>query len=185
MAQITKAIQQEHRLVANLIPADVLAAIGQDELYDRLIHAKGLVRKAQAATDPTLRRGYTAVAKAVLAAQPRAATERQVTERISKAAGLGNTAQADALRRQAQELLERHPPAPRRADHPAVAVAKAKADPVKGLVLIYDAAGNPVGLCDPEKIQTVSGPEGIAKARAAMGKARRPVQMTRRSPGRR
>ena len=54
MAQITKAIQQEHRLVANLIPADVLAAIGQDELYDRLIHAKGLVRKAQAATDPTL-----------------------------------------------------------------------------------------------------------------------------------
>ncbi len=109
MAQITKSIRAAHGLTAGLIPADILKSIGQGELLDRIVAAKSLVRKSQAASDPTLRKGYAALARATLTAQPRAKTERQAAEFIAKAAGCPNTRQADALRRQAQELYERHP----------------------------------------------------------------------------
>lgn len=168
MAEITKAIAANHRLVADLVPVDIRKAIGQDELLDRIVHAEELSARSRAASDVTLRKGYASLARAVLRAQPRALTERRSAELVAKAAGLGGTRQADALRRQAQELLELHPPAPRRAD--AVAVAKA-AKPEQ--VAIYDQAGNLVGLVDEAEIIRVRNPAGpdddasVAKARAA------------------
>ena len=57
MAKITKGIESQHRLIAHLVPPAVLAAIGQDELLDRLAHAKALVAKGQSARDPIGRGG--------------------------------------------------------------------------------------------------------------------------------
>jgi Cobalamin synthesis G C-terminus len=154
VAQINKAIRAGHGFNADLIPADILKSIDQAELLDRLVHVTELVRKSRAAGDPVLRKGYSTLAKAVLTAQPRARTEAQVADRIAKAAGLGHTGQADALRREAQDLLERHPTAPRRAD--AAAVAKAKADE-PDMVAVFDAGGNLIGICPRAKLQPVTG----------------------------
>jgi hypothetical protein len=180
MAVITKSIEQHHRLVANLVPVDILKQIDQGELLDRVTYAEELSRKAQSAADVTLRRGYAKLAQAVLRAQPRALTERQGATLIAKAAGVPNTSQADAIRRQEQELRERHPVAPRRED--AAAVVKAKADDAQ-MVVCYDAAGNAFGVCDAADIQAVGTAADVAKAR--LGKARRAVQVTGRPAGRR
>lgn len=161
MAEITKAIERDHRLVAHLIPTQVLKAIGQDELYDRLVHVRELVRKSETASDPTLRKGYRALAQAVLTAQPRAVTQRQVAAKIAKAAGMPDTPQAAAIRREAGQVLERHPIAPRRED--AVGVAKAKGDD-PDLVPVYDNAGNLIGVVDPAELTPVSSvAEAVAK----------------------
>lgn len=181
LAQITKGIRAAHGFVPDLIPRDVLAAISQDELYDRLVHAGSLVRKSQTASDPVLRKGYASIAQATLCARPRADVARESAALIVKAAGAPLSAQAAALRRQAQELLEQHPPAPRREDSAAVAVVKKGGG--DSVTVVYDAAGNAVGVCDPGDIQPVGSLADITKAR--VGKARRPAQTPGRSPGRR
>ena len=161
MAQITVAIRKAHRLVADLVPDDVMKQIPQEELLDRILHAEDLGARSRAAADPTLRKGYSSLARAVLRAQPRAVTERQANDLIAKAAGVGNTRQADALRAEAQRLQELHPPAPRRGESVAVAKAQAGDD---ALMICYDEAGVPFGVCKPDAVQPVTSPAGIAKA---------------------
>jgi hypothetical protein len=175
---VTKAISARHGMAAELVPADIRAKIPQAELLDRLEAARELVAKSQTASDATLRRGYSQLARAILGAQPRAVTERQHRELLAKAAGT-SPALAETIRRQAAELLERHPVAPRRAD--SERVAKAAAETPGGYVAVYDAAGQLVGLVDPAKIQPVSQPKppgddtsGQDPASSAVAKARRP-----------
>ena len=188
MAQITKAIASEHRLVANLVPTEVLKQIDQAELYDRIIHAEDLGRRSRGATDVTLRKGYAQLAKAVLSARPRAEVARQSAELVAKAAGLPPASrQASALRYEAQQLLEQHPAAPRRAEHRDVAVAKAKAADADHLTVVYDPAGQPIGLVDPSKIQpvTVRTAKDVKEDVQKAGKGRRPGLPVRRVSGRR
>jgi hypothetical protein len=165
MAQITKAIRDAYGFTADLIPHDILKSIDDAELRDRLVHVTELVRKSKTDRDPDLRKGYGRLARAVLEARPRAVVGREASQLIAKAAGCPNMRQADALRRQAEELLAEQPPAPRREDHPAVEVAKATAG--SGTVVIcYDSAGRPVGVCDPAKITPVTEAQ-VAKMRNA------------------
>jgi hypothetical protein len=179
MAQILKSMTPQQRLIASRCPPEVCAQITQGELYDRIAYAESLNAQANRATGGE-RRAYGEQARAVLCAQPRATTERQVAETIAKAAACPSPPQAAAIRAQAADLLEKHPPAPRRSDSAAVAKARA-ADGGDDLVVIFDQAGNAVGVCGRNAIQPLATTADIAKARA--GKARAP-QGTRRPPGR-
>ena len=185
MAKITKQLRQAHGLAADLIPAEVLKSIDDGELWDRLVHVAELTKRARNATDPTLRRGYSAVAKATLTARPRAEVARQHAELVAKAAGCQNGAQADAIRRQAERLLEEHPPSPRRGESVAVAKAKANAGDSDGdsLLVCFDENGRPFGVCHPDALRPVSRPADLAKV-AKAGKAPRPATAPRQ-PGRR
>ncbi len=190
MAKITKAVQQAHRFTAALIPADVMKAISQAELLDRLEHAELLSRKARNASDRVLGRGYSAVAKAALTAQPRAVTERQVAELTVRAAATPNSSQADAIRRQAQRLLEEHPPAPRRADSVAVAKAKAAAGDGDDLMVCYDQNGTAYGVIkrsdlQPVRTEAADVAAGVAKARSGPKAGAQRRRVTSLPPGRR
>ncbi len=186
MATITKRIRDQHGFNADIVPPDVLAKIDQAELLDRLVHAGDLIRKSSTTGDRTLRRGYADLARAVLAAQPRAAVRQRVSDLVAKAEAMPGGAQADALRRQARDFQEQNPAAPQRDASVAIAKAvvaadaKAKAsglDDDEPLQILYDAAGRPFGVCPVSAIQPVT-TDAVAKA----GKApRRPAS----APGRR
>jgi hypothetical protein len=152
LAQITKAIAAEHRLVANLIPSVVLKSIDQTELLDRLTHARELTRKSQTAIDPVARRGYARLAQAMLTARPRAEIQHEYAERVAKAAGLPpGSRQADAIRREAMDWLDANPVAPRREDSTAVRKAKAAAaDDEDSLTVCYGPDGAPT-VCVPRR----------------------------------
>ena len=182
MAQITKAIAEHHRFTAQLVPEQVRKGLDQEEFLDRIVHAEDLSRRAGSATDPVLRRGYATVAKAVLAARPRADVEREVAALHARAAGMpAASSSAEALRRKAESLLAEHPPAPRRGEVAAQAVAKAvAAGGGDELTPLYDATGRLVGVCPASKIMPVGDISDVAKARA--GKVRRPARV---APGRR
>jgi hypothetical protein len=179
MAVITKSIAAEHRLVANLIPVDVLKMLDQSELLDRLVYAQELTQRSRSASDITVRKGYAKLAQAMLRAQPRSQTERQSATLIAKAAAAPNS-QADALRRKAQELLEQHPPAPRRGESAAVMKAKA-AGGGDDLFVCFDQAGNVIGVCQRSDIQPVS----TGTPSADVAKAARSGKATQRRPVRR
>jgi hypothetical protein len=169
VAQITKSIQAQHGLVANLVPEGVLKQIDQTELLDRVIYAEELGQRSRNATDPTLRNGYASLAQAVLRANPRAQVARQSAELMARAATLSHTSQADEFRRKAQELLEEHPPAPRRAESSEAAQAMRIAKEQGGeddLTLIYTADGQPCGVVSASKITPVTAAE-IAKMQEA------------------
>jgi hypothetical protein len=167
MAQITAEIRKAYGLAANLVPVDVLKQIDQSELLDRLVYADSLGRKARAASaTPAERKGYAEQARNVMRAQPRAVTERAVADRICKASGLGSSGQADALGRSAQEILEVHPPAPRREDAAAVTVAKAAARDGDDLMVLYDADGRVFGVAPRSAVvPATTDPAAVAKAR--------------------
>ena len=158
MAVVTKSIRAAHGLACDLIPSEVLKSIDAAELMDRLVAVKGLVRSSQSADDATLRKGYATLARAMLTAAPRAVTERQVADRLARAAGLPPASgQAGALRREAQDLLERHPPAPRRGESAAAMIAKAAKAAKPDQVAVFDGVGNLVGIVDPGEIIPVTG----------------------------
>jgi hypothetical protein len=158
MAQNVTAIRKG--LASGLIPDTVLKQIDDQEVLDRLARAGKLNQEADA-TSGTARRDLLQQARAVMQAQPRAVTEREVQAAVAKASGLGNGHQADALRRRANELLEQHPPAPRRQAAraarpvPVAKAGRARKPPVR---LVYDRAGR---MCcvDPARIS-----QQIAKA---------------------
>lgn len=175
MARIDPAIRRSHGLMADLIPVDVLKSIDQAELLDRLAHVTDLTERARSSADPTLRRGYSAVAKAVLTARPRARVAQEHAQLVAKAAGLGNTGAGDAARREAEQLLTENPPAPERGAAVAVAKAKALAGDGDDLIICYDESGKPYGVCPRSALQPVT--TDIAKAGAGKG---RPVRAARR-----
>jgi hypothetical protein len=159
MATITCGIRTAHRSNVDLIPARILKAIDQDELLDRLSHARDLTTRTR---DPQLRGSYALLAKAMLAAQPRGTTEKEAAQRHALARRTQDPRRAAALRSEAARILERNPTAPRRAD-----VAKARAANVRepGLLGVWTAKGALVGVIDRSDVHPVLTPEEQAANR--------------------
>jgi hypothetical protein len=166
------------RLLASLVPDAVAKSISNAEFNDRIVEAARLSRQAvDPALSPSLRQAAKNRAQAVLRAQPRAVTEGEHKALIAKAAAVRNPAQANAIRRQAERLIEAdHPPAPRRWS-PSAVIAKAKAD--GQLLACFDNAGNLFGVADPDDVQPV---EAQADADAPAGAAA-PAGTPRAVPG--
>ena len=142
------------QLWLSLVPDEVRKSITAGELNDRVLEAGRLSRKAADLTLSTEdRQSAKARAQQVMRAAPRADTERTVATKIAKAAQLGDSPQADMLRRQAQDLLDQNPPAPRR----GASVRKAKEDDP---VPVFDQDGNLIGICDPDDITPIGGAGG-------------------------
>jgi hypothetical protein len=150
MADISRAVQHEYQMLMSRVPVEVSKAISGEEMADRLARAKSLMASAAAASDPALRNSYATMARNTLAAQPRGVTESQVSTLIAKAAKLESASpEAKRLRHAAQELLERHPPAPRQADRAAIAKARATR---RLRVAVYDQRHRLAGIVDPAAI---------------------------------
>lgn len=173
MARVTPITKAAYGQIAEIVPAAILAKIDQAELLDRLVYASDQIRKSRAADDLTLRRGYANLASAVLTAQPRAEVQERARELVAKADALPGGAQADALRRQARKLKDLNPAAPERDATVAVAKAIVKADARAsalgvpegdGLMICYDAAGRPFGVCLVSDLQPVTADTSIAKS---------------------
>lgn len=157
MAQITSQQRQRYgRLLTGLVPGDVLKQIDSAELEDRLVQASGLMGQVAKAATPGSGRQLGEQARQIMAARPRRQTEAIVVAKMAKAKALGDSPQAGYLERQAREELLRHPPAVRR-------VAKAKADDGTAPVVLFDADGRVLGLCDPEDILPVDGATGTGE----------------------
>jgi len=134
------------RFLLSRIPDQIRKSLSTGELSDRLVEA---TRLSQQASDPTLsadlRKAARIRGQAVLTAQPREVTRQQHAALIAKAATAKSRFQADAIRREADRLIEeKHPIAPPRG---TVAKAKAKAKVTDDdLVPVYDGNGNLVGI---------------------------------------
>ena len=145
------------RMLLSRVPDEIRKSISTEELNDRLVEAARLGAQANdPALSDELRKAARLRGQAVLQAQPREATRAQHAKLIAKAAATPHRGQAEAIRRQAEELIsEQHPIAP---PHGA-AVRKAKGDDP---VPVFDQAGNLVGVCDPDDITPLGSPGGKA-----------------------
>jgi hypothetical protein len=168
-------------LASGSIPDTILKQIDDQEVLDRLAESGRCVQEANG-TSGAARARLLQQARAVMQAPPRVVTEREVREIVAKAAAIGNGLQADALRRRATELLERHPPAPRRAVTPVQTASRANAGAAAILkaatatparirqqirkadgdgkpeqVAVFDSKGDLVGVCDADDITFVQG----------------------------
>jgi hypothetical protein len=119
MPQPSRPGHAEHlaRLMLHSIPEDVRKSIDSAELNDRLVEMARLSAQAQdGALSAPLRAAARNRARAIAEAQPRQVTQRQHAALIAKASATRHPRQAEAIRRQAERLLEEeHPVAPRRA----------------------------------------------------------------------
>ena len=180
MARITPQQRQRYGpLITGSVPGEVLKAIDDRELEDRLAQASGLMRQAGQAATPGAGRRSGEEARRILGARPRAVTEQIVVAKMAKAKALGTSPQAAYLERQAREELLLDPPAVRRFD-PAAVIRKAKAD--GQLMACFDDAGKLWGVCDPDDVQAVEGHEGDGAPPAANASAA-PAQPPAGSPG--
>ena len=173
MAQVTPGMRREFGPMVGMVPAQVIKSISDEELGDRLAQARSLVQKSQAARTADDRKRLGEQAQAVLRARPRAEVERLVTDKIAKAAVTPDRGQADELRQQARQLLLQEPPAMRRSALRGAAVAKAKATD-NGLMVCYDAAGRPFGVCRVDALTPVMDPGDMDEVMKARRQASRP-----------
>jgi hypothetical protein len=153
------------RLLASMVPDDIAKSIDSAEFHDRIVEAARLsAQAADGSLSPALRQAAKLRAQAVLRAQPRLATRRQHAELIAKASAARDPRQAEAIRRQADRLIEeQHPMAPRA----GAALQKAKASEPAEPVPVFDANGTLIGICDPDDIQPVAGAQATPSAPAA------------------
>jgi hypothetical protein len=153
------------RLLASMVPDDIAKSIDSAEFHDRIVEAARLsAQAADGSLSPALRQAAKLRAQAVLRAQPRLATRRQHAELIAKASAARDPRQAEAVRRQADRLIEeQHPMAPRA----GAALQKAKASEPAEPVPVFDANGTLIGICDPDDIQPVAGAQATPGAPAA------------------
>lgn len=114
MGRITTEVWEKYRRERDLIPADILARIDQDEVLDRLDAAHDLYLKADATPSGQLARSYTARARLVCKAEPRADTEAQAQVWLDKAETAHTTEYAAACRENADRIRAENPIAPRR-----------------------------------------------------------------------
>lgn len=153
---------------ADSIPADVLKGLSRSELCDRLVFSAERTRIAKRAATPGQQREIIQSLLAMMAAPPRASTERAVQQRISKAMAAPDAHQGTALRRSARQLLADQPPAPRNRDAELIVKGAAGED---GLMLCCDEAGTVIGVCPAGSLVPVMLPSQVAKARAAAAPA--------------
>ena len=91
MARITPQQRQRYGpFLTGSIPAEVLGAIDDIELDDRLTQASALIAKSAKAATPGAGRQSGEQARRILAARPRAETEQIVVAKMAKAKMLGN-----------------------------------------------------------------------------------------------
>lgn len=180
MARITKAEQSLIPNVSLFLNGELLQTLDQDEVADRVYYAKQLMTKAAATTDPTLKQSWNKLAGAVLQApKPREQIEKQVEDLRTKARLSWNAVAAAGLRDEADRVLAANPIAPRRQQALRKALRKA-AD--SGQIAVYDANGNLVGTCDPEKVTRLIPPpqpsagddQAAAAGQRDMGTAKNP-----------
>lgn len=124
MASISPQLRAKYGRNADAVPADVLAAIGQDELLDRLDEAAALTVKAMSTQSPVLTRGYLDQVRRVLRAQPRDVTEAQAGQWLAKADAAHTSQFADTCRERAALIRSQNPVAPRRARTAAATSAR-------------------------------------------------------------
>ena len=153
MATIPQGLDYQTQLLVRMIPERVLKSLSQDELADRIAAVKELRRLGDAETDQRIAKGYTLNSLALLGARPRAEVAREHDALITKAALMGAASpESDSLRRQAEALFDREPPAPRRAPQRAVAKTAARKAPASLPVGVYDARRRFAGLVDRSRI---------------------------------
>jgi hypothetical protein len=168
MARITKSEQAVMPDVSRLIPADLVAKLSQDELNDRVHHARALLRKSAAQTDPTLKRGYSQLAGAVLRTnEPRDEVERHYRDLMTKAALTQSSVISGQLMDSARRYIEEHPIAPRRNEAVRAQLTKAAKD---GQLGVWDKDGNLLGTVDPMKVTPLVSASG-GEQPAAKGQA--------------
>lgn len=159
------------QLMVSRIPEPIRKAIGPRELNRRLVEAARLTAQSKdESLPPALRRAAGLKAAATLEAQPAAATREQHRVLLQKAAACPPR-QAEAIRRQAAELLEANPIAPDQAA--PVVKARGTVHPGAGSslrVAVYNAHGRFAGLIFPDRIR----PE-IPKGAAPKGKGGVPL----------
>ena len=142
------------RLLASQIPEQVLKAIGPRELNAKLVEAARLTMQSRDQTlPPELRRAAGLRARATLQSQPEAVTRQQHAQLVRKAA-TAPPRQAEAIRRQAAQLLEDNPITT------GTTVRKAKADPDAAPIPVFNADGRLIGVCDEQDIVPVAGAGG-------------------------
>ncbi len=163
MADLTPAERRAFPYSSS-IPPDVLHRLSRAELADRLVYSTELAQRIAKADLPAQKRMVTQEVLAMMRAQPRGATERDVAQRIAKAASVPDAFHGAAVRRSAQTLLDEHPPAPRNPDAELIVKATAGED---GLMLCCDETGSVVGVCRQSALTPVLLPSEIAKARSA------------------
>lgn len=151
---------------ADYIPADVLKSLSRAEACDRLVFSAERARVVKRAGTPGRQRELTREIIAMMSAPPRDSTERAVQQRISKAVAAPDALRGMALRRQAQQILVDHPPAPRNPDAEVIVKAVAEED---GLMACYDENGCLIGICQQSAITPAVMPSEIAKAMALAG----------------
>jgi hypothetical protein len=163
MAKITKSEQAVMPDISRLIEPSLIAKLSQDELSDRVHHARALLRKSAVQADPTLKRGYAQLAGAVLRSnEPRDEVEKHYNDLMVKAQLTASTVIAGQLRDSAHQYLDAHPIAPRRQQAVRAQLAKAAAD---GQLGVWDKDGNLLGTVDPTKVTPlVSAPGGAQPA---------------------
>jgi hypothetical protein len=160
MAEVTPQLRRAYGFMPDLVPNHVLKNIDQSELLDRLVCAASSLAKAEDSRDKTLATGFKRHATAVLTAPPREAVLAQHRAKIQKAAQFeaqSSYVQAERLRRAAATLLAESPVAPERMSR----LTKAEAN--SGLIPVFDAAGNLVGLAKPAAITPVADMPDLAK----------------------
>ncbi len=155
MARITPQQRQRYGpFLTGSIRGDVLKAIDDQELEDRLVQASGLMQRVAKAATPGAGRQFGEQAQRILGARPRAETEQIVVAKMAKSRAMGDPAMAADLVQQARNELLAHPPAVRRFD-PAAVVRKAKG--AGQMLACFDQAGKLWGVCDPDDIEVVDG----------------------------
>lgn len=142
--------EQAHQrsLIAAMVPIDIRKQLDAEELGDRVAEAARLLELSKAAESPVLATEFGQMARDVLAAQPREVTAGQIDALMFKSAWADSIDQAARFWAAAEQVRAAHPMAPRRRR-----AVKAGRD---GMVAVYNAAGELVGLCDPAKIRPVS-----------------------------
>jgi hypothetical protein len=157
MAEVTPEIRALHKSWADSVPGDVLAAIDETELRDRLDEAAALRAKAGATGSPALRDGFLQQARNILKAAPREQTEAQVNALLTKAEGAATDAYRENCLAEAARLRLANHPAPRR--HRPAAPAPAARRP-----LMYKAEAPPA---DPDAPVTAAQLTEMVKAEVA------------------
>jgi hypothetical protein len=119
MAEVTPRLRDEYGASADAVPPEILKAISQDELLDRLDQANDLFAKSLATSSPTLSAGYRSQARIVLKARPRDMVEAEANVWLAKAENAATAQYRETCLAEAGRIRTTDPAAPRRKRAPA------------------------------------------------------------------
>ena len=127
MAEVTPwmrdQLRERYGTDVDKIPPEILKAIDEAELLDRLDHAKDLFAKSLATNSPTLGAGYRDQARLVLKARPRGKVEAEANAWLTKAESGAVPEYREMCSAEAARIRAADPAAPRRKRAPGPAAA--------------------------------------------------------------